>query len=216
MGLTVLTSISWSHGYWSLSHSKVKSITRPKNCLVFKKQQWLCSAVMLKLSTGCANIRLPHRIEKKQSGKSNERKPGFFNKGNHRLEKQVFSILSHRNLPSTRISRFLAKSPGFLGIFLDPPGFDNGKVGRSALIYWCSYKGIFWIFFPNLPSADFVPFCSIENDFCVCIFQGWVNDFISLYFILFYEFSAWLTLAEDQNGGTMSSDFPLDFFVNVL
>ena len=130
VGLTVLTSISWSHGYWSLSHSKVKSITRPKNCLVFKKQQWLCSAVMLKLSTGCANIRLPHRIEKKQSGKSNERKPGFFNKGNHRLEKQVFSILSHRNLPSTRISRFLAKSPVFLGIFF----------GSSRFWQWQGWK----------------------------------------------------------------------------
>ena len=49
-------------------------------------------------------------------------------------EKQVFFNFSHRNLPSALISRFLAKFSGFLGIFLDPPGFDNGKVGRSASI----------------------------------------------------------------------------------
>ena len=45
--------------------------------------------------------------------------------------------------------------------------------------------------------------------------QGWVYYFISLPLI---EISAWLTLsdAEDKNGGTLSSYFPLDFFVTVL
>ena len=45
--------------------------------------------------------------------------------------------------------------------------------------------------------------------------RGWVYNFISLIII---EISAWLTLpdAEDKNGGTLSLDFPSDFFVTIL
>lgn len=42
------------------------------------------------------------------------------------------------------ISSFLTKSPGFLRIFLDPPGFDIGNVERSAReIYWMMHSALF-------------------------------------------------------------------------
>ena len=75
--------------------------------------------VMLKLSARCAKMRLLCRLEKK-TGKSNEWKPGFFNKGDHRLV--FFCFYLWEDLPSAIISRFLAESPGF----------DNGKVEKSA------------------------------------------------------------------------------------
>ena len=104
--LTTLTSISRSYGYWSLSHGKVKSILCPKNCLVFKKQQWLTW--------------LPHKLEKKISlvSPTNGSQDSLI-----RALKQVFFNFGHFNLPSASISRFLAKSPGFLGNFFGHPRF---------------------------------------------------------------------------------------------
>lgn len=72
---------------------------------------------------------LAAQIRKKNwPGKSNEQKPGFFNKRDHRLEKPYFFNFCQRNLPSAPISRFLAKSPSLSANFLDPSVFDNGKV----------------------------------------------------------------------------------------
>ena len=86
--LTALTSISRSYGYWSLSHGKVKSILCPKNCLVFKKQQWLTW--------------LPHKLEKKISlvSPTNGSQDSLI-----RALKQVFFNFGHFNL--------LRQSPGF-------------------------------------------------------------------------------------------------------
>ena len=89
--LTVLTLISRSHGYWSLSYGKFKSIPRPKNCLFLKSRSDLLDS-NAKVIDGLCEDPIAAQIKKKPD-KSNKGKPRFFNKGGHRLQKQIFSIL---------------------------------------------------------------------------------------------------------------------------
>ena len=84
----------WFHGLTVIDHfltvnSKVYLVQKT---VFFKKAEVTCLTVMLKLSTDCAKIQLPRRLKKKPD-KSNKGKPRFFNKGGHRLQKQIFSIL---------------------------------------------------------------------------------------------------------------------------
>ena len=46
-------------------------------------------------------------------------------------------------------------------------------------------------------------------------FRGWVYDFMSLLMMYVCD-SLTLPDAEDRNRGTLSSDFPLFFFITVL
>ena len=61
--LTVLTSISRSHGYWSLSHGKVKSIPRPKNCLLLRSRSDLLDS-NAKVIDGLCEDSIAAQIEK--------------------------------------------------------------------------------------------------------------------------------------------------------
>ena len=67
------------------------------------------------------------------------------------------------------------------------------------VIYWCSYKGIFRIFFPKFLQRRFGSMYQSVLELR-CYNWGWMYDFISL---LMIDISAWLTLPdpEDGNGG---------------
>ena len=67
------------------------------------------------------------------------------------------------------------------------------------VIYWCSYKGIFRIFFPKFLQRRFGSMYQSVLELR-CYNWGWMYDFISL---LMIDISAWLTLPDpaDGNGG---------------
>ena len=92
------------------------------------------------------------------------------------------------------------------------------------VIYWCSYKVIFRIFFPKFLQLRFCSmYQSVFANLILNAFRNWGVIILLRLSVWFYlitndRYFCLITLpdAEDRNDGTLWSDFPLFFFVTVL